>query len=86
MKTEKIFSENGKLYEFDYIDYLDFQIKLLSGKITGIFYIENEHGGKDLIDEFGCVKHYRPFNIVNKRLHEIITLQINKRIEQRDDK
>ena len=76
-KTEKVFDDNDNLIgEFDYLDYNEFIIKILTGEVSGPFYVENEYGGKDLIDEYGCVKHYRTFSIVPEQLHKIIQLQM----------
>jgi len=78
--TEKIFDKNGKLVgEYDYIEYLKFQVKFLSSEISGTFYIENEDGNKDMIDEYGCTKHRNSFSVVGELLRKVVRLQMNKR-------
>ena len=87
-KTEKIFVYDEsieddfkfKLFvELDYIDYLQFRLKLLeTGYVEG-YYIENQHGGVDKIDRFGCSGQYNDFKCINEILCKIIHLQCDLR-------
>lgn len=65
--------------ELDYIDYLQFRLKLLEDGYTGGYYVENQHGGVDEIDKFGCTQQYREFKCINEILCKIIHLQMDLR-------
>ena len=82
-KTEKVYDvENNLIGEFDYMDFLQFKLNLLStgtGMHDKEYYIEDEDGLKHLIDEFGCVSTYNPFREIDVMLTNIIHLQMTKR-------
>lgn len=79
-KTEKIVDENKNLIvELDYIDFLQFKIKLMQIGYEGGYYYLNEHGGIDEIDKYGNSDTYYPFKCVTKLLHELIKEQVNVR-------
>ena len=65
--------------ELDYIDYLQFRLKLLEDGYETGYYIENQHGGVDKIDKFGCSEQYRDFKCINEILCKIIHLQCDLR-------
>ena len=87
-KIEKIlvYDENVKgdfkfkvVAELDYIDYLQFRLKLLEDGYETGYYIENQHGGVDKIDKFACSEQYHDFKCINKILCKIIHLQMDLR-------
>jgi len=82
MKTETILNEDGSIYgEFDYIDFLEFKIRLIKGEILEKLYFKNEHGGMSEIDEFGC-SDYNYFKQVSRLYKDIVQLQMAKRIKK----
>lgn len=78
-KTEKIFDENNNLVgEFDYPDLLVFLIKIINEEVKGVYYFENEHGGRNKIDEFGC-SYYKHNPNISRLLNTLVRAQIKKK-------
>ncbi len=82
-KTETILREDGSIYkEVDHLDDLVLRIAIIKKEITEPLYYKNEHGGMDLIDEFGC-SDYHAFSILDTLLKEVIQAQMKLRLEKR---
>jgi len=79
-KTEIILREDDSIYaEVDYIDCLQLKLDIVSGKIKETLYYRNEHGGRTVIDEYGC-SYYRDFPQVSELLRKVIQEQMKLRI------
>jgi len=63
----------------DFIEYLQFKLDIIEGKHEGDFYVENEHGGATIIDEYGYTIT-EPFPQVSTLLRDIVKAQITKKI------
>jgi len=80
-KTEIIVRKDNSIYgEYDYIDTLLLLLRIIKGEIKEQLYFRNEHGGIDIIDEFGC-SYYKNFKGVSELLREIVKAQIKKRMK-----
>ena len=80
-KTITVINEDNSIYaEFDYIDWLQFRVEYLqSERLHKMkFYIRNEHGGMNAIDELGNT-YNDGFGIISKLLRLIVESQINLR-------
>jgi len=76
---EIIVREDNTIYgEYDYISLLQLKLDIINNKIPEQLYFRNEHGGMNIIDEFGC-SVYNDFQIVGDLLHKIVKNQMDKR-------
>jgi len=80
-KTQKVFNKDGSLYgEYHYLEFLKFKINYLKKSLKGnapTLYYENNHGGKNKIDEFGNSIGWIPFNESLDFLSEIVKLEMD---------